>query len=129
MIAQLVDVHPALFQERIPPCSEVPEGWYARLMQANFDRLVDGAVGAAKISHQAVGPGGAQFALLISCVGRKLVLKQRTEEELEAVQEVLGAGVPLAGFYSYGEICPAVPNAGCELHNAGGLLTSTPGDP
>lgn len=103
---------------------DVPEGAYARLMKANFDRLVEGAHGAARTSYEAIGRRSPELAVLISCVGRKLVLKQRTEEEVEAVQQVLGEGTVLTGFYSYGEICPASPNANCELHNQTMTITT-----
>lgn len=103
---------------------DIPEGSYARLMKANFDRLVDGASGAARTSYEAIGSRNAELALLISCVGRKLVLKQRIEEEVEAVREVLGAGASLAGFYSYGEISPFTPGARCELHNQTMTITA-----
>lgn len=95
---------------------DLPEGSYARLMKANLDRLVDGAVGAAKISWPTRGssPG---LAILVSCVGRKLVLKQRIEEEIEGVQDILGEGALMTGFYSYGEISPFKPDAPCALHN------------
>lgn len=100
---------------------DIPQGATARLMKANFDRLVEGAHGAAEHSLRDAKP---ELAILISCVGRKLVLKQRVEDELEAVQQVLGAKTPLAGFYSYGEICPAAPNANCELHNQTMTITT-----
>ena len=103
---------------------DVPEGACARLMKANFDRLIDGASGAARTSSQALGSGDAQLAILISCVGRKLVLKQRVEEEVEAVRDVLGEGVVLTGFYSYGEISPFTPGAKCELHNQTMTITA-----
>lgn len=103
---------------------DIPEGSTARLMKANFDRLVDGAQGAAKTSHDAIAGGDAELGLLISCVGRKLVLKQRVEEELDAVRQALGPGARLAGFYSYGEICPAAPDADCELHNQTMTITT-----
>jgi hypothetical protein len=95
----------------------IPEGSYARLMKANFDRLIDGASGAAKISYKTIGSFSPDLAILISCVGRKMILKQRTEEEVEGVQEVLGDKTILTGFYSYGEICPFIPSNRCELHN------------
>ena len=58
------------------------------------------------------------LAILISCVGRKLVLKQRVEEEIERVREVIGESATMTGFYSYGEICPIKPFENhCELHN------------
>jgi hypothetical protein len=103
---------------------DVPEGAYARLMKANFDRLIDGAIGAAKTSHEAIGTSSPDLAILISCVGRKLVLKQRIEEEVEGVRDVLGDRTVLAGFYSYGEISPFTPDARCELHNQTMTITT-----
>ncbi len=103
---------------------DVPEGAYARLMKANFDRLIDGASDAARASHGAGGVGAPELAILISCVGRKLVLRQRVEEEVEGVREVLGEAAVLAGFYSYGEISPFVRGARCELHNQTMSLTT-----
>jgi hypothetical protein len=97
---------------------DIPQGEYVRLMKANFDRLIDGANGAAEMSMISLKNSDADLAILISCVGRKLVLKQRVEEELEAIREVVGAGVAMTGFYSYGEICPIKPfEQHCELHN------------
>ena len=97
---------------------DVPEGAYARLMKANFDRLIDGATEAAKTSLETISSAATpQLAILISCVGRKLVLKQRTEEEVEGVRDTLGKDVALTGFYSYGEICPFTHKTKSELHN------------
>lgn len=103
---------------------DVPEGAYARLMKANFNRLVDGAAGAAKTCREAIGSCSPDLAVLISCVGRKMVLKQRIEEEVEAVRDVLGERAVLCGFYSYGEISPFTPNARCELHNQTMTITT-----
>ena len=103
---------------------DIPEGAYARLMKANFDRLIDGATGAAKTSHQAISAANADLAILISCVGRKLLLKQRIEEEVEGVRDVLGNQTVLSGFYSYGEISPFTPGAKCELHNQTMTITT-----
>jgi hypothetical protein len=102
----------------------VSEGAYARLMRANFDRLVDGAQGAARTCSTALAGRTADVAFLISCVGRKLVLQQRIEEEVEAVQEVLGTSPVLTGFYSYGEISPFALSARCELHNQTMTITT-----
>jgi len=103
---------------------DVPEGMYARLMKANFERLIDGAMGAAKISCQALGSTAPDLAVLISCVGRKMVLKQRVEEEIESVRELLGDKTLLTGFYSYGEISPFMPDANCALHNQTMTITT-----
>jgi hypothetical protein len=103
---------------------DVPMGSYGRFMKANFDRLIDGAVGAARTSAEAIGATCPELALLVSCVGRRLVLAQRVEEEIEGVREVLGDATVLAGFYSYGEISPFTPSARCELHNQTMTITT-----
>jgi hypothetical protein len=103
---------------------DVPMESYARFMKANFDRLIDGAIGAALTSYEAVGSASPDLALLVSCVGRKLVLAQRVEEEVEGVRDVLGESTVLAGFYSYGEISPFTPDARCELHNQTMTITT-----
>jgi hypothetical protein len=103
---------------------DLPQGAHARLMKANFDRLIDGAMGAAQTSFEAIGSHSPELALLISCVGRKLVLKQRIEEEVEGVRDILGQETVLAGFYSYGEISPFNPSAKCELHNQTMTITT-----
>lgn len=103
---------------------DTPEGMYACLMKANFDRLIDGAATAARASYETFGSVNPDLALLISCVGRKLVLKQRIEEEVEAVRDVLGEDTVLSGFYSYGEISPLNPSSKCELHNQTMTITT-----
>jgi hypothetical protein len=95
---------------------DVPTGGYVRLMKANFDRLIDGAVGAGRVSASALG-APVDLALLISCVGRRMVLRQRVEEEVEGVRDIVGPDAAITGFYSYGEISPFTPKARCELHN------------
>ncbi|MCA9727067.1 MAG: FIST C-terminal domain-containing protein [Candidatus Eisenbacteria bacterium] len=101
---------------------DVPEGSIAQLMHASFDRLVDGAAGAARASS--LTDGEADLAILISCVGRKLALKQRTEEEVDSVREVLGPSPVMTGFYSYGELSPQTPSVTCELHNQTMTITT-----
>lgn len=103
---------------------DMPEGGHVRLMKANFERLIDGASEAAKISAVPLKAESSQLALLISCVGRKLVLKQRIEEEVEGVRDVLGNGTTMAGFYSYGEISPHMKGDACELHNQTMTITT-----
>jgi hypothetical protein len=95
---------------------DLPEGSTVQLMKANFERLIDASSTAAEQSLNKLDNSG-EFALLISCVGRKLVLGQRIEEEVEAVRDVLGGNPQIAGFYSYGEISSLLHAPGCELHN------------
>jgi hypothetical protein len=103
---------------------DMPEGAFTNLMKANYDRLVDGAFGAAKMTSKRNKDKSPELALLISCVGRKLVLDQRVEEEIEAVREVYGDNTVFTGFYSYGEISPFTPEAKCELHNQTMTITT-----
>lgn len=96
---------------------DLPEGSIVRLMKANFDKLIDGAFDAAESGHAVWKGKQPELAILISCVGRKLVLDQRIEEEIESVHEVIGETIPTIGFYSYGEISPFAGYVNCELHN------------
>lgn len=100
---------------------EVPEGHLGRLMRANFDRLIDGAAQAARVAtHRlAVRP---ELSILVSCLGRRMLLKQRAEEEIEAVLRTTGH-IPTAGFYANGEIAP-VDDRGSVLHNQTMTITT-----
>ena len=96
---------------------EIDPNGYLRLMHANTDALVDGAEAAAQAALKMQANPGAGLALLVSCVGRKLVMGGRVDEEVEAVGDVFGSGATLAGFYSYGEISPFTRAVECKLHN------------
>lgn len=96
---------------------DIPQGSYVRLMKANVDRLIDGSMEAAEKSMADWGGGAPDLAILISCVGRKLVLKQMVEEEVETAQNQFGDSTVITGFYSYGEISPFMKFLKCELHN------------
>jgi hypothetical protein len=95
---------------------DIPENSKVRFMKANFDRLID-AAGDAANSCLKMSDAVPKLAILISCVGRKMILKSRIDEEVEAVKEVFGKKTMVTGFYSYGEISPLKPLANCELHN------------
>ena len=99
---------------------DVGQGSRCRLMRTNLDRLVESADEAAGELHRE----GGGLAVVFSCVGRRMVLGQLAEEELEATQRRLGPGVRLAGFYSYGEIAPLRGLVSCDLHNQTMCLTT-----
>jgi len=101
---------------------DIPVGSRARFMMANLDRLVEGAGQSAR-KTSAMCNGQPVFALAVSCVGRRLVLGERAEEELEAVIDELPSGSAMVGFYSYGEISPSGFGA-CALHNQTMTLTA-----
>lgn len=100
---------------------DIPVGWNAQLMRASIDRLVDGAINAANQSLLQPAQEGT-LAFAVSCVGRRLVLRERAGEEIEACLQVLGDNVTLRGFYSYGEIAPVDGFVG--LHNQTMTLTT-----
>lgn len=102
---------------------DVPEGYLARLMKPDTDKLIDGAGKAAsEIEMSNTKPA---LGLVVSCVGRKIILGQLIDEELEEVAHTLGKNVNLMGFYSYGEIAPfEVDKLKCELHNQTMTLTA-----
>jgi hypothetical protein len=102
---------------------DMPVGYSARLMRANLERLIGGAEAAARDLRAAEAPANSALAIAISCVGRRIVLGERAEEEVEATLSALPMGTRQLGFYSYGEISPSgIRN--CELHNQTMTLTS-----
>jgi hypothetical protein len=110
-------------QKSITFAGDVPVGYTARLMKPDIDLLIDGAASAAKEIKEFNDKQG--LGLVVSCVGRKIVMDQMIDEELEAVGEILGESVQLVGFYSYGEIAPFEEDKlYCELHNQTMTLTA-----
>ncbi len=102
---------------------DVPTGYLAKLMRANFDRLVTGANEAALTAKNGIAENGPTLAIAISCVGRRLLLGERTEEETEATLDMLPKGTAQVGFYSYGELSP-YGTGNCDLHNQTMTLTT-----
>ncbi|MGB0718925.1 MAG: FIST signal transduction protein [Bdellovibrionales bacterium] len=94
---------------------DIPRGYMAQLMQGEFGSLADGAGEAAALSLDACGDGD-RLAILVSCIGRKLLMGHSIADETEAVAEVLDYA-PTIGFYSYGEICHQQFTKECALHN------------
>lgn len=109
---------------------DIPTGWHAQFMKANFDRLIDGAGHAAEVSSLLLGSEPPDLSILISCIGRKNILADRVEEEVENVREILGGETAITGFYSYGEISPLMfasslaSSSACELHNQTMTITA-----
>ena len=102
---------------------DVPQGYLCKLMKTNLDNLIDNAGLAADAAspdrRDAIG-----LCLVVSCVGRRLVMGQLTEAELEIVQEKLGDKTAITGFYSYGELAPFGEVMQCQLHNQTMTLTT-----
>ena len=98
---------------------DVPEGWIAQLMRGNFDRLAAGAADAARQASSTIAKNfeGDGLAILVSCIGRRLLMGQHTTDEVEAVGAEFSPRMTRLGFYSYGEISPHAISGVCELHN------------
>jgi hypothetical protein len=101
----------------------LPEGSKVRFMKANFEKLISASATAAENSFDKTKQS-PDLAILISCVGRKLILQERTEDELIAAKKIFGDNTCITGFYSYGEISPFNPLTNCELHNQTMTITT-----
>jgi hypothetical protein len=102
---------------------DVEEGQSIQLMRANFDQLISGAGDSAKETFLQTEKK-PELALLISCVARRLVLGQLTEEELSEAKKVFGSETKICGFYSYSELSPVVGDNACHLHNQTMTITT-----
>jgi hypothetical protein len=98
---------------------DIPQGWAAQFMRGNLDRLAAGAADAARQARSGVSVCDAEerFSILVSCIGRRLLMGQRANDEVEAAGAELGRDTVRLGFYSYGEISPHAKSGLCELHN------------
>ena len=101
---------------------DAPVNSKVQLMMSTVDDIAQGAAKAACMAMKK-RKKNPELALLVSCVGRKLVMDQRTEEEIEEVAEVIGPDATIAGFYSYGEMSPFTDSNQCQLHNQTMTLT------
>jgi len=96
---------------------DIPQGATVQLMRANFTGLIKGAAMAGQTAAAQISVSEQEsLAIAISCVGRRLVLGERIEDETEALKDVLPANTQIVGFYSYGELSSSGQKP-CELHN------------
>ena len=102
----------------------IPQGWYMQFMKARFDNLVQAALLAGQAANINMPRSSDKLAIAISCVGRRLVLKEKSESEVKAVLDSLGKKTRLIGFYSYGEISPTGKVSNCDLHNQTMTITT-----
>ena len=109
-------------EQSITFAGDIPEGSHVTLMKANYNRIIDGASEAAENLNLEAYNEEEILCLAISCVGRRLVLKSRVEEELEVILDAIPSKVKQIGFYSYGEISPLA-SGKCDLHNQTMTLT------
>jgi len=96
---------------------DMPEGWVSQLMRGNFDRLAAGAADAARQASGGTRESGDGVAILVSCIGRRLLMGQHAMDEVAAAGGEFDPRMARLGFYSYGEISPHNRSGVCQLHN------------
>jgi hypothetical protein len=101
---------------------DIPVGSTVQLMKAGFERLIEGANEAVDECIES-GDANPELAILVSCVGRRLIMGPRVDEEVELIQQRFKDAM-ICGFYSYGELSPVLPNGFCELHNQTMTITT-----
>ncbi len=104
-------------KQSIQFAGDIPAGAMAQLMKANIDRLVLGASEAAEEASAECTGSVSALAIAVSCIGRRLVMRGRVEEELEAINAAFPPGTEQIGFYSYGEVAPRDTRSVSQLHN------------
>jgi hypothetical protein len=84
----------------------IPEGKYVTITTASRNSIIGGSASASKQAKETFKGKKIDLMLIFDCIGRKLVLGKRTQEEITAVQNTLGKNIPMIGFFTYGEIGP-----------------------
>lgn len=104
-------------EESMTFAGNMPEGRQARLMKSHLHKLINGGEVAVESSLKNFGTEKPTLAIIVSCVGRKIIMKHNVEEEIEVVRHQLGDNCVISGYYAYGEITPKSVINNCELHN------------
>jgi hypothetical protein len=86
---------------------EVLEGSEVQLMMGTKESAVDAARHSAEQALAALGTT-PKAAIIFSCHVRDTLYasREQSKKEIDAIQEVIGHTVPLAGFYTYAEQAP-----------------------
>ena len=84
--------------------AEVPQGALAFLTQGDFDSVLNAAAQSCTTALEALNGLPPVGLLMFDCVSRRAVFtEERIHEETDLIISTCGA-VPMAGFYTYGEI-------------------------
>ena len=85
---------------------DMPQGSKIQFMKSTLNKLIEASENADMIVKTKNTSQVIDYVLAISCVGRKLVLKHRIDEEVEKLYNIFGENTKLSGFYSHGEVAP-----------------------
>jgi hypothetical protein len=84
--------------------AEVPQGGLAFLTEGDFDSVLGAAAQSTEAAVAALEGTPPVGLLLFDCVSRRSVFSEaRVQEETDLIAQCSG-GIPMAGFYTYGEI-------------------------
>lgn len=101
----------------------IPEGATIRLMRTNTDQVISMAGEAAGSATQK-NNNKPELALIFNCIGRKLILDSRANDELKSIRNYLPEHTTTAGLYSYGEFSRLAQfSSTCALHNQTVVVT------
>ena len=84
--------------------AEVPDGATGHLMIGSTERCLEAARTAAGDALRELGTARPKLALIFADVSWEMLLKGQPGNEVEAVQDVLGHNVPIAGGYTFGQL-------------------------
>lgn len=102
----------------------MPQGSTVRMMRGDIQKLIRASATAAKDSVESLKNRKPQLTLMLSCVGRKIIMDKKVEEEVLAAEEILDGDCAVAGFYTYGGLSPFGVGTPCELHNQTMTITT-----
>lgn len=100
----------------ITMASAIPQGTTIRLMIGDRDKAIAAAKQAAQVAKDQLERATPKFILMFNCMARNRLLGVRCREENEGVSKIVGADVPMVGFYTYGEQGPLLGKKGTPAY-------------
>ena len=96
---------------------EIPQGAVVHFTCGDSNSILAATTDAARLAGVELGDASPVMVFFYSCMARKIVLGQRTQEELDRVRKIFGTEVPVLGFYTYGEYSRISCDHPSLLHN------------
>ncbi len=95
---------------------DIPVGSEVQITDASRNEILTACETSIKMANASFNGTDPAGVLVFSCAARKQLLGTRTAEEAALLRN-LGEGLPMAGFYTYGEIAPMGDRSFATLHN------------
>jgi hypothetical protein len=86
--------------------ADLPEGAEVCLMIGSVEGAVKAARIAAMEALSQMQGRTPQMAFVFNCIARRRMFGRHAVEEIETIRDIIGMQVPVAGFYTFGEIAP-----------------------